>query len=338
MTDATTLLSRLQSGEHLTREQARELIDAMMRSTLEAELVKQVLLAWREKGETVEEIAGAADSLRAHMVRIPTRRSDLVDTCGTGGDRSGTFNVSTAAAIVTAACGVAVAKHGNRSVTSRTGSADVLEVLGVRLDLEPPEVARTIDEVGIGFCFAPKLHPAMKYVAPIRRELGVPTIFNLLGPLCNPAGAPHQLIGVGNPAIVEKLARALHLLGTEFSWVVHGADGLDEITCGAETEVWEIHADRCERQSFSPEDAGLAPRSWQAAVVEGPEESARVIRGVLAGEPGPARDLVVLNATASVRLARPGERWKELRQAVEHVIDSGAARAKLEQWIEASRS
>ncbi len=331
-------IDQLGQGCDLGRDVMRRAIDEMMRGEVDDEVVRRFLLALREKGETVEEIAGAAESLRSHMISIPAVREGLVDTCGTGGDRSGTFNISTAAAIVAAASGVPIAKHGNRSVTSRTGSADVLSALGVRIDLGPESVARSIEEIGIGFCYAPRFHPAMKHVAAIRRSLGVATIFNLLGPLCNPVRAPFQLIGVGNLDIHARLAQAVALLGIRRAFVVHGRDGLDEVTTDGATSVWEIHDGSVSQSIWEPEQFGVVRGSWNAAVVNDPEASAAVIRRVLAGETGVARDLVVLNAAVAVALGRESDDWNGCRESVEEAIDSGAAARLLDSWIEVSRS
>ena len=328
----------LKRGEDLEREQMRTAVDTMMSGSLDMADMADFLAALHAKGETVEEIVGAAESLRAHMCRVVPARTDLVDTCGTGGDRSGTFNVSTAAAIVASACGVPIAKHGNRSVTSRSGSADVLEALGVAIDLEPEQVARCIDEAGIGFCYAPRLHPAMKHVAAARRQLGTATIFNLLGPLANPAGAPFQLIGVGLLDARRKLATALAQLGTRRSLLVQGQDGLDEITTTSDTDVAVVDgASVCEQQ-WRPEQFGIVRRNWSDTVVTSAEESARVIRSVLDGMRGVARDLVVMNAAAAIGLHRGSEDWATLAREAEEAIDAGKARHVLERWIEVSRS
>ena len=316
----------------------RAAVDAMMSGSLDTGEMADFLAALHAKGETVEEIVGAAESLRTHMCRVLPARTDLVDTCGTGGDRSGTFNVSTAAAVVAAACGVPIAKHGNRSVTSRSGSADVLEALGVTIDLPPEQVARCIDEAGIGFCYAPRFHPAMKHVAAARRQLGTPTIFNLLGPLANPASAPFQLIGVGLPNARPKLAKALAQLGTRRSLLVQGQDGLDEITTASDTDVALVDDGNVREQQWRPEQFGITQREWSDTVVTSAEESARVIRSVLDGTRGVARDLVVMNAAAAIGLHRGNEDWTTLAREAEEAIDSGAARHVLERWIEVSRS
>ena len=331
-------VEQLKRGENFKREQMRQAVDTMMSGRVDAADMAAFLATLHTKGETVEEIVGAAESLRAHMCHVIPARTDLVDTCGTGGDRSGTFNVSTAAAIVAAACGTPIAKHGNRSVTSQSGSADVLEALGVAIDLAPEQVARCIDEAGIGFCYAPRFHPAMKNVAAARRQLGTPTIFNLLGPLANPAGAPFQLIGVGLPDARRKLAAALAQLGTRRSLLVQGQDGLDEITTASRTNVEVVDGESVHDERWRPEQFGIVRRNWSDTMVTSAEESARVIRSVLDGTRGVARDLVVMNAAAAIGLHRGREDWATLAREAEEAIDSGEARHVLERWIEVSRS
>ncbi len=331
-------IKQVEAGIDLTRESMSQAMDLMMRGAADEDAMARLLKGLHEKGETVEEIVGAAQSLRRHMRQVVVDCEGVVDTCGTGGDRSGTFNISTAAAIVAAAAGVPIAKHGNRSVTSRSGSADVLVALGVSIDLEPEAVARCIEEVGIGFCLAPRFHPSMKHVAAVRRSLGIPTIFNLLGPLCNPANAPFQLIGVGIPALHVRLAEALQKLGTRRSYLVHGADGLDEVTSAGETAVWRVDATGLDSTTWTPRQFGVPCRPWAEAVVESAEESADQIRRVLTGESGVARDLVVLNAAVAIALHRSSEDWSSLREEAAAAIDTGRAAWLLEKWIEVSRS
>jgi anthranilate phosphoribosyltransferase len=251
-------LEKLDAGTSLSLCEATAAFDAVMTGGCSADEVSRLLLALRAKGETVEEVAGAARSLRKHMTPIRTHRTGLVDTCGTGGDGSGTFNISTAAALVTAAAGVPVAKHGNRSITSRSGSADVLAALGVNIEAPVLCVQQCIDEIGIGFCFAPQLHPAMKHVNSVRRQLAVPTIFNLLGPLCNPAQAPYQVLGVGKPRLHQLLAKALSLVGIKRAVVVCGGDGLDEVTLSGSTNVIQIEGDTLTELTWTPATFGLA--------------------------------------------------------------------------------
>lgn len=262
------------------------------------------LVGLRMKGETVEEIAAAARVMRelATPVEVP-ELPHLVDTCGTGGDAAGLFNVSTAAAFVAAACGAHVAKHGNRSVSSRSGSADLLEAAGVRLDLPPEAVARCIREVGVGFLFAPAHHGAMRHAIGPRREMGVRTVFNLLGPLTNPAGAPNQVLGVFDAAWLEPLAQVLARLGSRHVMVVHGAEGLDEISIAGPTEVAELREGRIERRTVTPEALGVSRAPLDGLRVDGAQASLALVRQALAGEPGPARDMVALNAGAAVYVA-----------------------------------
>jgi anthranilate phosphoribosyltransferase len=332
------LLQRLARGENLSQAEVTQVVDTIMQGGCAEDDIAALLLALREKGETVEEIAGAARALRRHMTPIRTSRTGLLDTCGTGGDRSGTFNISTAAALVTAAGGVPVAKHGNRSITSKSGSADVLAALGVNIDAPVPIVERCLNELGICFCFVPHLHPSMKHVAPVRKRLGVPTIFNLLGPLCNPAGAPFQLLGVGRPALRPLLSAALGLLGTQRAAVVCGADGLDEVTLSGPTQVTLVTPAGLEELSWSPADFGLASGDLSALQVDGPQASAVMVRAVLDGRPGPAREIVVLNAAAALWTAgREADLTACARLAVA-AIDSGAAARVLADFVALSRS
>ena len=277
------------------------------------------------KGETVQEIAGAAAALRRHMTAIRMRRTGVIDTCGTGGDGSKTFNISTAAAIVTAAAGVPVAKHGNRRVTSTCGSADVLATLGVNIEAGVPLVEACLDELGICFCFAPLLHGATKNVARVRQQLGMPTIFNLLGPLSNPAASPYQLLGVGRPELRTVMAEALRLLGIERALVVCGEDGLDEVTLNGATRVTEVHGNRTREFTWHPYDFGIESAGLDELRVDGPDDSAAMIRGVLAGRTGPARDIVVLNAAAALITAGTASALREAAQQAAAAIDNGAA-------------
>ena len=337
-------LGRLAAGENLSLDEMSAAVDAIMQGQCTQGEIGLLLTGLRHKGETVKEIAGAALAMRRHMTPIRTSRRGIVDTCGTGGDGSGTFNISTAAAIVAAAAGVPVAKHGNRRVTSRTGSADVLQHLGVNVEASVPVVEACLEELGICFCFAPLLHPAMKQVAEVRRKLGVPTIFNLLGPLTNPAGAPFQMIGVGRAELREPLAKALALLGTQRAIVVRGDDGLDEVTLAAPTQVSKVRhgqpgsntaaqlAEQVGHFTWQPEDFGV-PRSDLASLsVEGPEQSAAVIRLVLAGERGPARDITVLNAAAALWTAGKASSPRECAKLAAEAIDRGAAKDLLARW------
>ncbi len=278
------------------------------------------LVGLRMKGETVEEVAAAAGVMRELAARVEVEKHHLVDTCGTGGDASGTFNISTASAFVVAAAGGKVAKHGNRSVSSRSGSADVLEAAGVNLDLTPEQVARCIDEVGVGFLFAPKHHGAMKHAIGPRREMGVRTIFNVLGPLTNPAGAPNQVIGVFSHGWLEPLAEVLKRLGSRHVMVVHAKDGLDEISIGTPTQVAELKAGAIKTYIISPEDFGLQSADLAKVKVERPEESLAMIRSALSDHAGPARDIVVLNAGAAIYTAGLAESLEQGVARAQEVI------------------
>ncbi len=257
----------------------------------------------RTKGETVEEIVAAVEVMRELATRIEVSKDHLVDTCGTGGDGSQSFNVSTACALVVAAAGGRVAKHGNRSMSSKSGSADVLEALGVNLDIPPDRVAACIEEINIGFLYAPAYHSAVRHAAAPRRELGTRTLFNLLGPLTNPAGAPHQLLGVFASRWVEPLAKVLRALGSKHVLVVHAQDGLDELSIAASSLVAELRDGQVHTYMIHPEDVGIARQSLDAIRVDGPEESAAMIREVFAGRPGPAADMVILNSSAALYAA-----------------------------------
>ncbi len=331
-----TILGKLTGAQDLTQEEMQGAIEQVMEGRLRPEQVGLLLSSLAFKGETVDEIAGAAAALRRFMTPIRTSRTGVLDTCGTGGDGSATFNISTAAALVTAAAGVPVAKHGNRRVTSRTGSADVLRTLGVNIEAAVPQIERCLDELGICFCFAPLLHGAMKHVAPIRQQLGIRTIFNLLGPLTNPAGAAHQLLGVGQSELRPKLAEVLARLGTAGSAVVSGRDGLDEVTLAAPTDVCQVGRGTPLEYVWRPEDFGIATQPLSAIVVDGPEQSAAIIAEVLAGSPGPARDIVVVNAAAALWVAGAESQLPAAAQRAEAAIDSGQARTLLDRLIELS--
>jgi len=295
------VLNRLVEKESLTRDETYRLFSSIMEGELTDVQIAGILVALRSKGETVEEIAGATEVLREKSRKVPLReelRKRVVDTCGTGGDLKGTFNISTTVGLVVASCGVPVAKHGNRSVSSRCGSADILESFGVKIDLEPEQVARCIEELGFGFMFAPKFHPAMATVVRPRKELGIRTIFNVLGPMTNPAGAVRQLMGVYDERLTEKLAEVLLKLGTERAFIVHGKDGTDEITISDATKVTEIKNGEIKSYTVTPEDFGLlrAPFS-EIKGGETLEENREIVRRVLTGEEkGAKRDVVALNA------------------------------------------
>lgn len=285
------------------------------------------------KGETVDEVTAAARVMRQLATRVTVEGSHLVDTCGTGGDSAGTFNISTASALVVAAAGGHVAKHGNRSVSSKSGSADVLEAAGVKLDLTPEQVARCIDEVGVGFLFAPRHHGAMKHAVGPRREMGVRTLFNVLGPLTNPAGAPNQVLGVYSNRWLEPLARVLGRLGSRHVMVVHAEDGLDEISIGAPTRVAELKDGEVKVYLVSPEDFGFERAALDGLKVNDAAQSLALIRDVLAGQPGPARDIVLLNAGAAIYVAGLAGTFAAGIDKAREAIDSGAAAEKLRQLV-----
>lgn len=332
------ILERVNRGESLNVDEMASVVDAIMQGSCDEDQIARLLLGLREKGETVEEIAGAARAMRKHMTPIRTSRTDVIDTCGTGGDGSSTFNISTAAALITAAAGVPVAKHGNRSITSKSGSADVLAALGVNIEASVETVERCLDEVGICFCFAPQLHPSMKHVAPLRKKLGVPTIFNMLGPLCNPASARYQLLGVGKPQLRPMLSAALALLGSQRAVVVCGEDGLDEVTLGGATFVSDVTHDGTKEHTWTPDQFGLPGGDTAALRVDGPEASAEVVRGVLDGKRGPQRDVVVLNAAAALWTAGKSDSLRQCAGLAAEAIDGGAAKRTLANLAEASQS
>src|SRR3954453_19874676 len=295
----TAAIDALASRRDLSRAQAGDVLGEIMAGNAADPQIAAFLIALRTKGETVEEIAGLASTMRALATPVPTRREDLLDTAGTGGGRP-TFNVSTTAALVAAGAGCAVAKHGNRSATRASGSADVLEALGARIDLAPADVGRCIDDVGFGFMFAPAHHAATRYVIPARKELAVRTIVNFLGPLTNPAGARRQVIGVSDAGYLEVLAGALARLGWDRALVVSSADGLDEMSTSAPTHVVEVDGDQLRRYDVTVADVGLAESPPEAIAGGGPEENAAVTRDVFAGADGPDADLVLLNAGAAI--------------------------------------
>jgi len=332
------IIEQIESGASLTQEKMADTIDLIMLGACAEDNIRTFLLALVAKGETVAEIAGAATAMRKHMTILESSRDDLVDTCGTGGDGSGTFNISTAAAIVAAGSGIAVAKHGNRSITSKTGSADVLSELGVNIEASVDTMQKSLEEAGICFCFAPLFHPAMRHVGPVRRSIKVPTIFNLLGPLCNPARAPYQLLGVGKAALRTRLSAALALLETKRAFIVCGEDGLDEITLEGTTLVTEVIDSTTKELKWSPADFGLASQSLARMNVENPTESAACIMNILHGAHGSSRDIVVINAAAAISLARPHLSLHECANQAVEAIDSGAALKSLKQFSKITQS
>ncbi|MGH2792688.1 MAG: anthranilate phosphoribosyltransferase [Actinomycetota bacterium] len=324
-------LARLVRGEDLGEAEAAAAMSEIFSGSATPAQMGGFLLALRAKGETAEEIAGLARTMRAFSKKVDVE-GPLVDTCGTGGDRAGTVNVSTMAAIVVAGAGARVAKHGNRAASSECGSADLLEALGVKIDLEPEGVAACIEEAGIGFCFAQIFHPAMKHAGPIRRELGVPTVFNFLGPLTNPAGATRQTVGVSDPAMAPKIAGALAGLGAEHAFVFRGDDGLDELTTTTTSRLWEIKDGAVSERSFNPASLGIPDAKPGDLKGAGPEHNAKIALSLLDGEPGPIRDAVVLNAAAALVAAGVATSIAEGMTAAAEAIDSGAAMRTLERF------
>ncbi len=322
-------LAQVLAGESLSAFEAGKLMEAIMEGEVTPAQLAGLLIALRLKGETPAEIAAFARVMREKAVKVPVHR-EVLDTCGTGGDRLKTFNVSTAAAFVVAGAGYAVAKHGNRSVTSSSGSADVLEALGVRLDLTPEQVGRCVDEVGLGFLFAPALHPAMKYAVGPRRELAQRTVFNVLGPLVNPAGARRQLVGVFDASLCQTLAEALRQLGSTRALVVHGEGGLDEVSTFSRTFVAELSGGRITTYTLAPEDFGLKRGRFEDVTGGSPEENARLIEDLLAGEKGPRTDLVLANAAAALLTTGEFASVGEAMEAARESLESGKALRVLE--------
>ena len=329
-------IAKVIDGDDLRRDEMTDVMNQIMSGGATDAQIGAFLIALRMKGESVDEIAGAAAVMREKATPIATKHDVLVDTCGTGGDHSGTFNISTTAALVVAGAGLCVAKHGNRAATSQSGSADVLMALGVNIEASPETVSRCLDEVGIGFLFAPALHGAMKYAIGPRREIGVRTIFNALGPLTNPAGAKRQVIGVYSAALTETLAGVLASLGAERAYVVHGSDGLDEMTLTGPTKVSELKDGSVSTYRVSPGDFGLGEARADALKGGDADSNAAITLSVLKGAEGPARDIALLNAAAAIVA---GDKARDLREGIliaAEAIDSGRALAKLEALIAAS--
>ena len=329
--DIRAVIRTVVEGGELSADEAAAAMDAIMTGGATGPQIGALVTALRMRGETVEEIAGFAQAMRRHALRVELSRDGppLVDTCGTGGDAADTFNISTTAAFVIAGAGVRVAKHGNRAVTSKCGSADVLEGLGIAIELTPAAVARCVDDVGIGFMYAPAFHPAMRFVGPARREIGIRTVFNILGPLTNPAGAEHQLVGVGHGAIAHKLARALERLGSRHAILVHAEEGLDELGIGGRSAVTEYDARSGETRTFfiTPEEFGLE-RAPLAALRGGTvEENVDIARRVLSGEQGPRRSITLLNAGAGIYAANAAPSFGAGIELAAEAIDSGRALA-----------
>jgi anthranilate phosphoribosyltransferase len=330
------LLTKLLRRDDLTADEAARAMDVVMRGEAHPAQVAGLVIGLAMKGERPAELVGLARTMRAHGVQIDAAPTAL-DTCGTGGDRAGTFNISTAAALVVAATGVQVVKHGNRSVSSHCGSADVLEALGVTVTAPPAVVQRAVDQAGIGFCFAPTFHPAMKHAGETRRALGVPSAFNLLGPLTNPGRVPFQIVGVARPELTELMARALQQLGARRAWVVHGADGLDELSTTGYSKVSECHGDVVRTFYVHPADAGL-PKAPAGALSGGDAaHNAAIVRAVLAGEAGAARDVVLLNAGAALLICGRAPSLKDGIALAAAAIDDGRASERLARLVAATR-
>lgn len=335
MADLKSIIAKAASGEKLTHDEARQAFGIIMSGEATPVQIGAFLTALRLRGETVDEISGAVATMREKMTRVEAP-ADAMDVVGTGGDASGSYNISTATAFVVAGAGVPVAKHGNRALSSKSGAADTLAALGVKLDLTPDEIAACIREAGIGFMFAPAHHSAMKHVGPARAELGFRTVFNLIGPLSNPAGVRRYLLGVFSPDWVEPLANVLLGLGAERAWVVHGHGGLDEISPSGETKVAAIDDGTVRTFTIRPEDAGLKPRSADEIKGGDAAHNAEALRGVLAGAPGGYRDTVLLNAAAALVVAGKAKTVTEGVALAAQAIDEGRARERLERLIAVS--
>jgi anthranilate phosphoribosyltransferase len=327
-------IAKLVRRESLTEDEAASAFEVIMRGEATPSQIAGFAVALRMKGETVDEITGFARTMRAMAVPIEVDGA-LLDTCGTGGDGLATFNISTLAAIVAAACGARVAKHGNRAASSRCGSADVLEKLGVKIDLAPDGVVRCIDEAGIGFLFAPVFHPSYRFAAVPRRELGVRTVFNVLGPLCNPAGAKYQALGVADGPLAAKMADVLQRLGVERAIVFHAGDGMDELSVSSPSSVIEINGRRKEYQ-LDPAELGLQMAPVETMRGGGPEDNSRLAREILGGATGPRRDVVLLNSAAALRAAGLAGSWKEGIALAAECIDTGRAGDVLQRWARIS--
>lgn len=327
-------IKKLVEGKNLTRKEAALTMDTIMRGEATPSQIAAFITALRMKGETIDEITGCAEKMREHAVNIAPAQKNLVDTCGTGGDVSGTFNISTVSAFVVAGAGIPVAKHGNRSVSSKCGSADVLEALGVKVDIEPKQVEECINKVGIGFLFAPKFHQAMKFAMPSRKEIGIRTVFNILGPLTNPANAFAQVLGVFDPELTEMLAKALGNLGIKQAMVVHGMDGLDEISISDKTKVSELKNGKIKTSFIKPENFGIKKGNKEDILGGSINENVKIAYEILKGEEkGPKRDVVLINAAAAIYISGKAKDIKEGIKLAAESIDSGAAMKKVEEMI-----
>ena len=328
--------SKVIAGENLSVDESEEAMDAIMSGEATDAQIAGYITALRMKGETIPEITGAARVMREKAAEINTKQDLLVDVCGTGGDSLDTFNISTATSFVVAGAGVPVAKHGNRSVSSQSGSADVLEKLGVNLDLEPGQVGACIDEIGIGFLYAPLFHQAMKHAIGPRKEMGVRTIFNMLGPLTNPARANVQLLGVYDPELTEPIAHVLDNLGVEAAFVVHGLEGLDELSTIGKTKVSQLEDGEVKTYTLAPQEVGLSEAKPAELKGGTPQDNAEILRGILAGEKGKRREIVLLNAAAALVAAGQAKNLEKGIELAAQVIDKGAALEKLNQLIKLS--
>lgn len=326
-------IAKLVNRVDLSEDETVSVMNQIMTGEATPLQVASFLTALRMKGETVQEITGAARVMREKVHRVRVKADLVLDTCGTGGDQKGTFNISTASAFVVAGAGIAVAKHGNRSVSSQSGSADVLAALGVKIDASKEKVEECLENIGIGFLFAPLLHEAMKYAVQPRREIGIRTVFNLLGPLTNPAGATHQLTGIYDGGLTELVAQVLRNLGTARAMIVHGLEGLDEISLSGPTRVSELKEGRVHNYTLTPEEVGLKRCRLEDLLGGSPEECAKALTGVLRGEKGPKRDVVLLNAGAALCVSGAGSSIAEGMRLAAQSIDSGKAQEKLDLLI-----
>lgn len=331
-------IQKLAARQGLTKQEAYDTMNEIMSGDASEAQIAAFLMGLRFKGETIPEIAGCAQSMREKAIPIKSKHPRIIDTCGTGGDSSGTFNISTCAAIIASAAGAIVAKHGNRAVSSQSGSADVLRALGVNIDLSPERVSQVLDEVGITFLFAPQLHGAMKYAAPVRKDMGIRTIFNILGPLTNPAGAHRQLLGVYTPSLTELMAGVLCELGSEFAFVVHGEGGFDELSTLGWSRISELKNGEVSTYELRAESLGLIRPSLDGLRGGDPQANAQIILQVLEGHKGAARDISLLNAAAAIVVAGLGMDLADGLRRAREAIGTGAAKRKLNQWVDATRS
>jgi anthranilate phosphoribosyltransferase len=331
------ILGRLASGDDLTRIEAREAMATVMAGEATPAQISALIVSLRIKGETVDEMTGLVEAMRAAAVTVDIGEP-VVDVVGTGGDRSGTFNISTTAALIAAGAGAKIAKHGNRSASSKCGSADVLEALGVRIDLEPEQTAQMVREVGFGFFFAPRYHPAMRHAGPVRKELGIPTVFNFLGPLANPAGAMRQVIGVADKRMAETMIGVLASLGSEYAFVLYGEDGLDEFTTTAPTFIFRLRNGEVTTAEFTPEDLGIVRARPDDLLGGEVDENVAITRAILAGEPGPKRDAALVNAAPALVVAGLAQGFIEGIELAKSALDSGDAAAVLDRAVALSSS